>query len=181
MNFEEELTAVYSRQFDPWVNLYTMSCGGDVMAAEDIIQTAFLRALIYKDSFDCDVDDVDMEKWVSSIVHYVCKSNRTDYLNITTPLEEDIEIDELAANSSPEHTVITGELVGIINAEIQRKNGMTQTILYDHLVLGFSVSDISSAYNYTQGTCKSLVSRFLKGVRKKYGELYQYNVEEVWV
>lgn len=156
----DKLTTFYAENFDKLVKRTNSRCG-NFHNAEDIVQTAFERALKYSKACNSDV-----EKWFSVILSNVFK----DYQNtiklgpVTKPLEDHLDDIEpiIPDNIGP---IIKREVSEMVELELEP----SKTVLKLHLDFGYTngeIKDLMSGLTYRK--VNNIIQIFRRKVIKRY-------------
>jgi len=156
-----ELQEFYAANFDNLVKKTSNRCG-NFHDAEDIVQTAFERAVKYIESCQGNVD-----RWFSVILSNVFKKYQNDIRlgPVTKPLED--HIDDL-------EPVIPDNINPILRKEIFRMVDLEpethRVVLRLHLDFGFTIGEIKEL---TQGLTYSKIHDIISNFRRKVLKRYQ--------
>jgi len=155
-----DIQTFYAVSFDKLVKRVNSRCG-NFHDAEDIVQTAFERALKYVRACNGDI-----EKWFSGILNNVLRDYQAVIKlgPVTKPLEE--HLDDL-------EPIIPDDIRPIIKQEVKlmvdSEPEPNRTILRLHLDFGFTNGEIKNLTNgLTYGQIHGTIQNFRRKVIKRY-------------
>lgn len=111
--------------------------GGNITAAEDIVQEAYLRAWRYQDSFD--PKRSGMKTWFNTILYNTLRDSQRSYQQQEEGCDDvDIFFEENSLKSIAEH-------LPLIDDEIEKlRNEKFKRILRLYYILGYTSKEIAS-------------------------------------
>lgn len=129
----DEFEKYYHDNFNNFVKKYCRRCGS-IYDAEDVVQDAFERALIYL------VSCKDVNKWFNTIL----KNSYRDYLNKTKSWPVTKPIDDHLEEVEPVWpTNVSDAMVDEIDKLTEKEDEPNKTVLQLHLRYGFSSGEIN--------------------------------------
>lgn len=141
------------------VKRMTFRAGGSE-AAEDIIQTAYERALRYHKS--CDVNRFD--QWFSMLLNNALRDYKNEekgYSNIEVDEDESVEI------GCPHYSErIMSEIYELMDT----KSEVQIEVLSLHLKQGYRAVDIARLTDHTYAKCHHIIERFRNELKELYRE-----------
>lgn len=136
--------------------------GGTIWAAEDIVQTAYERAIRYYRPLNPE----DFERWFSVLLNNAAKDFNAAERGYS-PINDDDELQEelpyLGCPHYPEE--IMREVFELVNT----KSEVQIEILSLHLKHELSAKDISTITNYSYAKTHQIIQRFRNELRDLYG------------
>lgn len=155
-----DIQTFYAVNFDNLVKRTYNRCG-NFHDAEDIVQTAFERALKY-----CESCNIDLERWISVIVSNVYKKYENDRRlgPVTKPLEEHLDdIEPIIPNDV--HPIIKNDVKRMVEKEPEP----ARTVLRLHLDWGCTNGEIASLMEgLTYRKVNDIIKNFRRKVLKRY-------------
>lgn len=151
----------YLRERRRLVKVVSNRAGG-VENAEDVVQTAFERALRYRRSFD--PNHKEFEGWFVTILNNALRDFKADERLLGMSVEYKEELDERI-----ELTDIEGDLAEAILMEIEKKSFPVRQALFLYFVKQYTPREIVQILDMTNGYVRISVHDFKKELRKKYG------------
>lgn len=151
----------YRENKDRLIKRISFRIGGNFHGAEDIVQTAYERAIRYRDSFNGDLFD----KWFSTILNNSLREYQNEEKGYVQAGEDDEEIAESV--SCPHYpTHIMREVFELIDtkSEIQIE---VLTLYFRH---EYSAIDISRITNIPYKTAHQIIQRFRNELKELYRE-----------
>lgn len=134
---------------------------GDVNAAEDVVQEAFVRALLYWGSFN--PEEKELGAWFSTIL----KNSLRDYKRQEWLFGMAEEFDE--EHYEPiEMDVSEGELVKQIGRVVNTKDGDLQEVLKLYYLKQYLPMDIAKITGIKLQTIKKTIWRFNKTIKEQH-------------
>ena len=133
--------------------------------AEDVVMTAFVKAIHYKDSFKV---GEDVESWFYTILNNCIRDYRTQFLaDKAGTSHENCEefIEEEFATNDPDVDWSTYELV---LKEIETRTGDTNAILTLYFQENYTPADIAKVVGSKSTVVRSIIHRFKSEMREKY-------------
>lgn len=130
---------------------------GSEQAGEDVVQTAYERALMYCQN----CEPHRFGQWFSKILH----NSFIDYMNAErgyAPVDADAEEEMIDCTSYPSH--ITREIYELIAT----KSEVQIEVLTLHLKHGYSAMDIHRQTDYTYAKCHHIIQRFKEELMELY-------------
>lgn len=151
----------YRKNFKVQVNVIN-KCVKDRELAEDIVQEAYTRAIIYQSSFREDKSTI--KTWFNKIMFNVLH----DTTNLNSKLDEQEITDELITPDPAYER--NEENLNLIQKEIDEiYNEDHSFILYLFYILGYRTDEIIKVVDVTQTQITSACFRFKKKLLDKYG------------
>lgn len=151
----------YIANRDRLIKRVSFRIGGNFHGAEDIVQTAYERAIRYRYSFDGDLFD----KWFSTILN----NSLREYQNIErgyTQVDEDVE-EEAESPSCPHFPLhIMREVFELIDT----KSEIQMEVLTLYFRYEYSAIDISRITAIPYGTAHQIIQRFRNELKELYRE-----------
>lgn len=135
---------------------------GSPEAAEDVLQEAFVRALIYWDTFD--PENKELGAWFSTILKNALRDFKRDEWLFGMGEEFDEELYD-----PQEMTLKEDELIRKIYELVDGKIEPHQEILLLYFDKHYSPKDIANMTPYKVKTIKQVIWRFKTEVQEKYG------------
>jgi RNA polymerase sigma-70 factor (ECF subfamily) len=132
--------------------------------AEDVVQTAFERALRYRRSFD--PTQKVFEAWFVTILNNALRDFKADERLLGMGVEYKEELDERI-----ELTDIEGDLAEAILAEIEKKPFPVRQALFLYFVKQYAPREVVQILDMTNGYVRVAVHEFKKELREKYGDI----------
>lgn len=155
---KEVLTDYYFESFDTLVKRVSRRAGG-VAQAEDVVQNAFLRAIVYLNNYN---PEKDFAGWFNGILFNELK--RFSAIERSSGMSHDDE--ELT--DSLEHTVYTGVLTEDIMKEVEEMPEKQREIIKRFVFLGDSGKSIARGLKVNIHTIRKTVQNFYTDVRARY-------------
>lgn len=164
MNITDRLTEVYKAKYDDLVRMYKSRAGANDV--EDLIQEAFYRALLYKDSFREGFTTI--ECWLTSIIGNCLRDLKREKNNGKAMHLE--EIDEVIQLSRcPSDVDLENKILG----DIATKRGNTRQILWLYFALGERPIDIHRIVGGSLRNIEHACLRFRRECQERYGHLME--------
>lgn len=148
----------YRNNFNRLVKKMSFRAGSPA-AGEDIVQTAYERAIRYKDS--C----IDFPKWFSMLLNNALRDFKREE-NGYTPIHEDEE--EKAVDVSCPH--LPAYLVKEIDELIQTKSVVQIEVLNLFFRHEYTARDIAATTEHSYSSARQIVQRFRNELKELYGE-----------
>lgn len=148
----------YKENFSKLVKRYTRAAG-TVWDAEDVVQTAYERALRYHTE-----EILDLDAWIGNII----KTCLIDHLNETKGIyfEEMEEFDHEAVS-----TINTLEFSKTLDKLISMENEDHQPILELHFKKGYSALDIYRHNKHSYPNTRKIIQRFRDRLREEFASV----------
>lgn len=155
----EELTELYTKEWDRFVKRISYRVGG-MANAEDVVQTAFLRAMEYAKSYE---DGKDVDKWFNTILNNATRDfKRQERLGGMTTEE---------AGPEMETGLVQEELLLQVDREIQNvKKEAERYVLRGYLIYGWKPREIAFYSELKPNHIRVIVHRFKQHLKEKFGE-----------
>lgn len=162
----DQITEVYERRREDLVRIYKSRAGANDV--EDLIQEAFYRAIVYKDSYNSDL--VELEFWLVGIVNNCLKdllnekAERSAFhkdVSVLLETEEDTYTDD-------DRKIPKEEIVKLIQ---DKRTGNAKQICYFHFVLDYSLSEIARIMPCSYSNINNVTDRFKQVLRRHYGSI----------
>lgn len=151
----------YKKNFDRLVKRYTF-WAGSVQNAEDVVQTAYTRAIQYYDSYD---EKQDFGKWFNRILTNSLKMQK----QIDRGQFHD-EFDEEQVDGVSDYHYL-GQLRREVVQEINSYEDNHREVLSLFFVNGYSPRSIVKVTDQKFHNVKTIIDRFKRKIREKYGDL----------
>lgn len=161
MNRNDDFGKFYADNRDDLVRRLSYGAGSPE-AAEDVLQEASVRALIYWDTFNA--EQKELGAWFSTIL----KNSLRDYKRAEWLFGMGEEFDEELYDPQ-EMPIDETELIRQIYAMIDDKIEDHQEILLLYFERHYLVRDIVNLTNYNAATIGQVIRRFKKEVLAKHG------------
>lgn len=161
MDKRELLTRYYEAEWKNWVGRINARGVPTREDAEDIVQWAFERALMFIDSYDPELSE--LSTWFTRIVNQVHGKARSNSWNLVEIGEDDIftpPADEYEADK---------DLYEDIKRRIKKEPFQFRQVLWMYFLAGFKPLEISKNLDIKQDTVKKQIHRFKQKVRGVYG------------
>lgn len=143
------------------VNRVKYRTNGNEADAEDVVQEAYLRALLYKDSFEM---GMNFGHWFNRIVSNAVKDWKREQFNGT--LTDEFNEDDV--EPIPERHV-QNNLLAKLSQEIEAvENEAHREILHLNLVLGFPPREVVQISNVKLGTVNQIIQRFKNRIMEQH-------------
>lgn len=158
----QAIAQLYEDRRDLYLNMVARRAGGKYNA-EDVVQEAFKRALLYEESYN--PTKSGLETWFEHILRKALYDFQRD------ELLQGMTKDDLS-RETPE-TPFLGVTEGArsqIRKEIDKKEGVSREVLWLTFVKGFNPRDIVSVLDVTIHNTNKIIQRFRKEMVDKYGE-----------
>ena len=153
----------YREHFDQYVLRITRQAGSPENA-EDIIQTAFERALRYQDSFNPDIND--FQTWFNKIVKRAVLDVKREEVRMGMVIESEDAIKEEEVAFDPpdpeERQWIQDEINSVTN--INHRN-----ILFLHFCRDYKPSEILKVVDESYHNINQVLKRFKQEIVQRYG------------
>jgi RNA polymerase sigma factor (sigma-70 family) len=138
------------------------SSGFQEADAEDIVQEATLRALKYKDSFS--PEKQDLGAWFNTILVNTSRdyfnANRTGSFRFIEEMYED-------TGKTLSEQYEDEEMLSSIKAKINELNEEHSTIVYSHLILGYTLKEIRRLFGINEGNSRVIIHRFREAMKEQ--------------
>ena len=158
---DDLIVDVYERERDGIIKRLSRSLP-NVADAEDIVQSAVLSALKYKDTYN---KEKDITVWFNGIVNNEAKAwRRANKLQgMTTVLDE---------KNGGLYDFKGGErrLSNTILGEISRLKDLKKNVIYRRFVMEMGVNDIAAILEVGRERVKKVLLRWRQDMKNKYGE-----------
>lgn len=149
----------YNNNRDKLIKRMTFRTGSNFHAAEDIVQTAYERALRYVDSFDGDVFD----KWFSTIINNCLREFKNEEKGYA-PIDEGAE-EEAESMSCPHYSAqIMKEIIELI----ETKSDTQIEVLKPYILHEYTAIDIARISEIPYGTAHQVIQRFRNELKELY-------------
>lgn len=151
----------YLTHKDRLIKRTSFRIGGNFHGAEDIVQTAYERALRYRKSFDGGIFD----KWFNTILNNCLREYQNTERGYVQPDEEDEELAEsMSCPSYPQH--VMREVFELINT----KSEAQMEVLNLFFKQEYTAIDISRISSIPYGTAHQIIQRFRNELKELYRE-----------
>lgn len=132
---------------------------GEQWTAEDIVQTAYERAIRYRESCD--------ERGIGAWFERILTNAFNDYRN-DVPIHESLpnDYEEIPDECKLEKTEIRKDVFKLIKKAEERD----REILNLHFAHAYNPYDIHKITGYPQPTCRRVIERFMKVLQERYKE-----------
>lgn len=130
--------------------------------AEDVLQEAFVRALVYWDTFD--PNNKELGAWFSTILKNSLRDFKRDEWLFGMGEEFDEELYDPQEMPLPE-----SELVRQIYEMVEEKNDNQKEILLLFFEKHYTPKDIHNITGHKNGVIRQVIWRFRNEVKEKYG------------
>lgn len=156
---QKSLEQFYKENYRAFVKKFTRS-SGTIWNAEDIVQTAFERAIRYNRAFD---SDEEFHKWFNIVL----RNCLIDKLNEERGIIFE-ELDEFEWESPL--GVDTNMLQSTVENMLKEENPDHQPILELHFLKGYKAKEIYQFNSITYPNTRKIIQRFRDKVQKKLNE-----------
>lgn len=131
---------------------------GSVDNAEDVVQEAFTRALLYFDTYRADLHK--LPNWFGRILNNTLRDMKRDH-KMQGIVKDDKSYDEAAF----EPTELDKQFFRQVEEFINTKPEENRDILYNYFILGLKIGEVAllSALSYSR--CSNLISDFKKELK----------------
>lgn len=175
------IEALYIANFDRSVKHYTAATKGDVMAAEDIVQDAFVRALSYRES--CPEDPALHQNWLRFQMRKAFQAWRRDGKYASAPKEVyekykaklptfkdemedgDIPVDQMSDSDKQIKSIIRD-----IRILSQDYPALEKKAIDLHFCKGYRIHDLTEVYDLPRHYFSALMKAFVERVRIRRGK-----------
>lgn len=155
------LTSYYERNFDILVRMMAGRVDG-VENAEDVVQEAFTRSLVYVDSYDPDRGEIST--WFNKILRRAMFDFRRDQIR-KGMTEEKLEADSDDCYTLKDLEIATS---GELDREIEKRPENHAEVLRLHLVYGYPRRAIVEVTGQSPSNVANILFRFKTDMEKKY-------------
>lgn len=158
----QAIAQLYEDKRDFYLNMVARRAGGEYNA-EDVVQEAFKRALLYEEVYD--PTKSELGTWFEHILWKALYDFQRD------ELLQGMAKDDLS-RETPETPFlgVTEAAKSQIRKEIDKKEGISREVLWLTFVKGFNPRDIVSVLDVTIHNTNKIIQRFRKEMVDKYGE-----------
>lgn len=161
MDVTEKLGVLFTERYGEFVSRYKSRAGENDV--EDMVQEAFYRALLYKDSFNPTY--ISLGGWLTSILN-----------NCLNALLNEKKDGKMMHDSEKEPTIDDRcpsdvEIERKILKDIEDKRGETKQILWLYFVMGSKPKDIHKIVGGSEIGVRVACKRFKQACSEKYGHL----------
>lgn len=157
---EDKIEQLYLDKREDLVRMYKSRAGGNDV--EDLVQEAFYRALVYKDTYKENL--VELEFWFVGILNNCLKDLLREKQNGSSmhdPLnDEDLTV-EIELDSG------WGR---VLAKEVAKKSGDAKQICYLYFIMGYQLSEIQRIIGCSYSNVDNVVDRFKNLLREGYSE-----------
>ena len=133
---------------------------GTVWAAEDVVHTAYERAIRYQKSFNQE----DFGKWFNTVLNNALRDFQAEERGYTPLGEEDEEAATIDCPHFPEH--IMREIYELIDT----KSVPQIEVLNLYFKQGYNAVDIANITNYSYAKSHQIIQRFRNELKELYKE-----------
>jgi RNA polymerase sigma factor (sigma-70 family) len=147
----------YKKNFNRLVKKWSFRAG-TVQGGEDVVQSAYERAIRYRQS--CDQERFD--QWFSMLLLNALRDYKNEEKGYSPIEETDQEEETVDCTSYPNHLI--KEIYELIN----RKSPVQTEVLMMHFKHGYSAIDISKQTNYSYAKCHQIIQRFRNELKELY-------------
>lgn len=143
----------------------------DIHDAEDIVMSAFERALRYQASFDIMEADRSLSNWFLTILDNVTRTFQADKHRLGMALDWETFVEEEEEHPIVEDRAERKELLEKIFQEIEKESiPLKKKVFLLHFKAGFTPLEIQELLPLPPRTLYNTILRFKEKIEKKYGE-----------
>ena len=159
----KDLEALYMERYKDFTKIASRLIGGDMYGAEDVVQEAFLRALVYQEGYDPEVGT--LAKWFN-IILFRC----------AIEFKQDERLGGMNNQVEEKDAVITSDfgldnkLVEELVAEVEALKGANKQICYLYFIKQYKPREITQVTGICGNSVRTAAKRFLKYIRGRYEE-----------
>jgi len=155
----QKIEELYKAQAHTYIKRFERSAGSTAIA-EDVVHTAFERAMKYIDAYD---GEQELERWFSLILRNSYRDFMKAERGQPTELFDEFEIQGAECDG------LIRRIWFEVNELIDNSNPVHKEILTLHYLQEYTVTDISRFTDHSLSNCAQVVSRFRKKVKEIYG------------
>jgi len=133
---------------------------GEQWSAEDIVQEAYTRSILYWKSFD----GTNYDRWLNTILNNCLREHKNAVKGITT-----VEFDEEEAEGV-DCSSYSGHVMAHVYQLIEQKSDVQKEILMLYFHQEYAAIDISRITPYTYSQIHQIVQRFRNELKEMYRE-----------
>lgn len=134
---------------------------GTIWAAEDIVQTAYERAIRFRRT----CDEARFNQWFSTILNNSLRDFKSEeHGNATVDIENEDVAETLSCPHYPE------KIMKEIYALIETKNDNQREVLKLYFQEGFNSKDISIITSNSDSNCRQIIKRFRDELKGRYND-----------
>lgn len=160
MDTRQQLEAMYKKSRDMQVKSLANRMGG-AYNAEDVVQEAYLRALIHIDTYN--PEKATMETWFNRIL------KRASYDFKRQELQQGLVRDEMDKDEPYENFRSLGfSTMREVAEEIGKKNDKHKEVLTLAFIKSYRPREISAVVDENIGNINGIIARFKKEMEMKY-------------
>jgi RNA polymerase sigma factor (sigma-70 family) len=163
MDVTEQIEDMYTDKYEDLVRIYKSRAGENDV--EDVVQEAFYRALLYKDSFNPEY--ISLSNWLTSILNNCLRDMLREKRD--GAVMHDSEHEPTIDDRCPSDT----ELEAKILKGIEAKGGNTRQILWLYFIMGCKADEIHQTVGGSYSAVTSRVEEFKRECQAKYGHLME--------
>ena len=133
---------------------------GEQWSAEDIVQEAYTRALMYWRSFD----GSNLDRWLNTILNNTLREYQNSVKGITNVEFDEEEADGVSCSS------YSGHVMAHVYHLIEKKSDVQKEILMLYFHQEYTAIDISRITPYTYSQIHQIIHRFRNELKEMYRE-----------
>lgn len=153
----------YEDNFNLYVMRFTRQSGSPENA-EDVVQEAFYRALLYSDSYNPEV--TEFETWFNGIV----KRSLIDFKRSEIRMGEAVDYDNLPEDEMEVFETPDPEMSEILEKEIEKTRLQShRNILFLFYKRSYKLSEIAMVVGESYHTVRTVIDRFRRDMVERYG------------
>jgi len=164
----KEIEDFYKDNYDNLVIQYSRRAGS-IENAEDVVQEAFYRAMLYADSFNPQIRG--FETWFNAIARRALYDLKRDNMRQGMSVLMEEALVEEATDLDGYVQKMAGEIENMIAS---KRNTEHRSILYLYFIREYKPSDIVAVVDTSNKTIRQIVWRFKQEVKDRYDHVRAY-------
>lgn len=152
----EAITKLYEEKREDLIRVYKSRAGANDV--EDLVQEAFYRAIVYKDSYRPAL--VDLEFWMVGILNN-CLRDLLNEKQGNSSMHKELSEEDLVYEMKED------QLQPLINKLLKEKEGDARQICYLYFVMQYSLKEIRNIIGCSYSNVNNVVDRFKIKLREE--------------